>query len=66
MVNKTKEVIRETSENYSSMLQSLRRGKKTEINSINGMLVDIGDMYDVDVSLNETLMSLVNIQGITD
>lgn len=59
MIKKTKEVIRETSENYSSMLQSVRRGRKTEIDSINGVLVDIGRTYDVDVSLNEILVSLV-------
>lgn len=59
MVNKTKEVIRETSENYSSMLQSVRKGKKTEIDSINGALVNIGRTYSIDVPLNEILVSLV-------
>ncbi len=59
MIKKTKEVIRETSENYSSMIQSVRKGRKTEIDSINGVLVDIGRTYDVDVSLNEILVSLV-------
>ena len=59
LVNKTKEVIRETSENYSSMLQSVRKGKKTEIDSINGALVNIGRTYSIDVPLNEILVSLV-------
>jgi len=59
MVQKTKEVIRNTSENYSSMLQSVKRGKKTEIDSINGTLIDIGRSYDVDVSLNAIMMSLI-------
>lgn len=59
MVNKTKEVIRETSENYSSMLQSVRKGKKTEIDSINGALVNIGRTYSIDVPLNEILVPLV-------
>jgi len=59
MIKKTKEVIRETSENYSSMIQSVRKGRKTEIDSINGVLVGIGRTYDVDVSLNEILVSLV-------
>jgi 2-dehydropantoate 2-reductase len=59
MVNKTKEVIRETSENYSSMLQSVRKGKKTEIDSINGTLVTIGRTHNIDVPLNEILVSLV-------
>ena len=59
MVNKTKEVILETSENYSSMLQSVRKGKKTEIDSINGALVNSGRTYSIDVPLNEILVSLV-------
>ena len=59
MMQKTKEVIRNTSENYSSMLQSVKRGKKTEIDSINGKLIDIGRNYDVDVSLNAIMMSLI-------
>ncbi|MCK5030209.1 MAG: 2-dehydropantoate 2-reductase, partial [Thermoplasmatales archaeon] len=59
LVNQTKEVIRETSENYSSMLQSVRKGKKTEIDSINGALVNIGRTYSIDVPLNEILVSLV-------
>ena len=60
MIQKTKEIIRNTSENYSSMLQSFKKGKKTEIDSINGGLVDIGRKYDVDTSLNEILVCLVN------
>jgi len=59
IVDKTKEVIRETSENYSSMLQSVRKGKKTEIDSINGALVNIGRTYDIDAPLNEIFASLL-------
>ena len=59
MVQKTKEVIRDTSENYSSMLQSVKRGKKTEIKSINGVLVDIGRSYNIEVSLNAIMVSLI-------
>ena len=56
MIIKTKEVIRNTSENYSSMLQSYNKGKKTEIESINGKLIDIGKKQDIDTSLNEMLV----------
>jgi 2-dehydropantoate 2-reductase len=55
MIGKTKEVIRNTSENYSSMLQSFKKGKKTEINSINGKLVEIGKKHDFDPLMNEIL-----------
>jgi len=56
MINKTKEVIRGTSENYSSMLQSFKKGKKTEIKSINGKLVIIGKKHDISTSINEMLI----------
>lgn len=55
MINKTKQVINETSENHSSMLQSIHLGKKTEIDSINGKLIYIGKKHNVDTSLNEIL-----------
>jgi len=56
MIEKTKEVIRKTSDNYSSMFQSIEKERETEIDSINGMLVDIGKKYNVGVSLNEALI----------
>ena len=56
MIEKTKEVIRKTSENYSSMYQSIEKSRETEIDSINGKLVLIGKKYNVDVSLNEALI----------
>jgi len=59
MVQKTKKVIRDTSENYSSMLQSVKRGKETEIDSINGTLIGIGRSYDIDVSLNAIMVYLI-------
>ena len=58
-IQKTKEVIRNTSENQSSMLQSFKRGKKTEIDSINGKFVDIGRVHTIDPSMNEILIYLV-------
>ena len=58
-LNKTKKVIRFTSDNYSSMFQSIRKCKKTEINSINGKIVEIGKKHSVDVSLNKILVKIV-------
>jgi len=60
MIRKTKEVIRDTAENYSSMLQSIQQGKKTEIDSINGALLRIGSEQNIDVSLNMILFELIN------
>ena len=59
MIKKTKEVIRNTSDNYSSMLQSFKKGKKTEIDSINGKLADVGKKHDVDTTMNEILTYIV-------
>lgn len=58
-IQKTKEVIKSTSENYSSMLQSVKKGKKTETDSINGKIADIGRTHDIDTSMNEILVYLV-------
>jgi 2-dehydropantoate 2-reductase len=59
MIEKTREVIRRTCDNYSSMLQSIRRGKRTEIDSINGKLVEIGERCNLDTPLNKILTSLI-------
>jgi 2-dehydropantoate 2-reductase len=59
MIKKTKDVIRKTSDNYSSMLQSFNKGKKTEIMSINGKLVDFGKKYKKDVTINTVLINSV-------
>jgi 2-dehydropantoate 2-reductase len=56
MIKKTEEVIRNTCENYSSMLQSFKKGGKTEIDSINGKIVDIGKRNGVETPLNRILV----------
>ena len=59
-VESTRKVIRDTADNYSSMMQSIQRGRKTEIDAINGIICQIGRRYHIDVSLNELLIFLVN------
>jgi 2-dehydropantoate 2-reductase len=56
MIKKTKKVIRATSENHSSMLQSILHSKKTEIDSINGRLVEIGIKNNINPELNNILI----------
>lgn len=56
MIKKTKNVIKNTKENYSSMLQSYKKGKKTEINSINGKIFDIGKKVGVKPLMNEIMV----------
>jgi 2-dehydropantoate 2-reductase len=64
MIKKTKDVVKNTDENYSSMLQSVLQGKKTEIDSINGKLVEIGKKNGIKTLMNEIMVysikSLVN------
>jgi 2-dehydropantoate 2-reductase len=59
MMESVLEVVRITSNNRSSMLQDLERGRRTEIDDINGSLVGKGERRGVDVPLNRCLWSLV-------
>ena len=52
MIKKTKNVIKNTKENDSSMLQSYKKGKKTEIDSINGKIVNIGKKHGINPLMN--------------
>lgn len=56
MIKKTESVILDTSENFSSMLQSVKQGKKTEIDSINGVLVGIGNEHKISTLINKILI----------
>lgn len=63
MIKKTRDVINETSENTSSMFQSVLNGKKTEIDSINGKLVELGKKFKKDTFLNEMLAYSIKKSG---
>ena len=56
MISITKDVISKTADNYSSMHQSYFKGKKTEIDSINGRLLDIAKKNNIDCYMNEFLV----------
>jgi 2-dehydropantoate 2-reductase len=53
------EVARNTSGNYSSMLQDVMRGAVTEIEAINGAIVRMGDHLGVPTPVNRMLWKLV-------
>lgn len=59
MIQRTKEVITDTSKNDSSMLQSVQQGKQTEIASINGKIISTGKHHGIRTPLNEILVSLI-------
>jgi 2-dehydropantoate 2-reductase len=52
-------IAEKTSENTSSMLQDILRGKGTEIEVINGYVIGLGHKHGIPVKVNETLYSLV-------
>jgi len=54
-----KSVIMKTSKNKSSMLQDIEKGKKTEIDYINGMISKIAEELGLQAPVNYTLTKLV-------
>jgi len=52
-------VCRATAENLSSMLQDVQRGKRTEIDFINGVVVREGERLGIATPLNRLLTQLV-------
>jgi 2-dehydropantoate 2-reductase len=53
------EVARRTSENLSSMLQDILRGAPTEIDAINGAVIQLAEQLDLQVPINRTVWALV-------
>jgi len=62
MLREVREVIDLTSENLSSMLQSIIKGKRTEIDSINGYIYNLGKKIGLESKLNKLLTELVKIR----
>ena len=46
---------------YSSMAQDLARGRRTEIDHLNGYVVRMGEANDVPMPVNRCLQVLVNL-----
>jgi len=45
--------------NYSSMCQDIMRGKRTEIDFLNGKIVELGAKHHIPTPVNETLVHLI-------
>ena len=58
-VKEVKRVAEMTANNRSSMLQDIERGKKTEIDYINGAIVKKGKELGIDCCVNEVLVNLI-------
>lgn len=52
-------VVDETAANRSSMYQDVRAGRRTEVDAINGAVVDLGRANDVAAPTNESLAGLL-------
>ena len=48
------------SKNLSSMHQDLLKGKKTEIDYLNGAVVELGKKYGIKCPVNEGLIMIIN------
>ncbi|MDY6865668.1 MAG: 2-dehydropantoate 2-reductase [Halobacteriota archaeon] len=59
MVARVVDVTEKTAENRCSMLQDVTNKKKTEIDAINGAIVNLGEETGVDTPINRTLYSLI-------
>ena len=58
-VEQVEGVASRTASNISSMLQDIRRGAPTEVDAINGAVVQMADRRGVPVPVNRTLWNLV-------
>jgi len=59
MISAAKNVCEKTAANLCSMLQDLRAGRRTEIESINGIIVRYGMERGVPTPVNDTVCRLV-------
>lgn len=56
---RTLDVIVQTAENRCSMLQDIEKGRRTEIDQINGAIVDIGQKIGVETPANQMIATLI-------
>ena len=54
-----RDLIPLTAKHYSSTLQDLRAGKRTEIDTLNGAVVSLGKAHRVSVPANEVLYNMI-------
>ncbi len=59
MLKATREVCEKTSTNRCSMLQDITNGRKTEIESINGTIIEAGKNKGLDMPCNSTIFLLI-------
>ena len=63
LIEEVKSVAELTSKNRSSMLQDVAKGRRTEVEHINGAIVDLAKKYAVEVPCNQEMLN--TIQSLT-
>ncbi len=53
------QMVPSTAGHHASMLQDIQRGRKTEIDALNGAVVELGKKLGVDTPVNRIIVSLV-------
>ena len=59
LVDRLRDVLEKTSNNYCSMLQDIRAGRETEINSLNLEICRRGEILGLATPLNQLLSSVI-------
>ncbi|MCU0821107.1 MAG: 2-dehydropantoate 2-reductase [Spirochaetes bacterium] len=59
MIELTRSVCVRTFQNLCSMLQDVKAGRRTEIDNINGIIVEYGRQNSIDISVNEAVYRLI-------
>ena len=57
--NNVLSIIKASAENKSSMLQDILKGRKTEIDFLNGKAVKLAEKYKIDAPINKTLVNMI-------
>lgn len=53
------QMIPTTALHHASMLQDIQRGRKTEIDALNGAVLKLGEKYGIDTPVNKVIVSLL-------
>lgn len=59
LVNRLRDVLQKTGNNYCSMLQDIRAGRETEIHSLNAEVCRRGEILGIPTPLNQLLASVI-------
>ena len=59
LFQKVIDVLERTSTNRNSMLADIEQGKRTEIDFLNGKIVELGKVHGIDTPINDIIVSLI-------